>query len=63
MNIPDKLTKDDWLQIMIDSVVFQMLHKMDDLGMSRDQAITAVKKESCAGTLAWEKVLEILDNN
>lgn len=47
----------DWLQIAVDSVVEKMTFQMVGLGKTKDEAINAVREQSCAGAKAWEIAL------
>ena len=58
MTTKQKMANSDWLNMMVDSLVDNLLHKKRDLGMTTEQAIVAVKKESCAGTKAWAIALK-----
>lgn len=53
----DNMTKNDWLQGAIDSVVEKMNFQMISLGKTKDEAIKAVKEQTTAGTMAWELAL------
>lgn len=51
------MTNQDWLQIMVDSVVEKMTFQMVGLGKTKEEAINSVREQSCAGTRAWEIAL------
>jgi hypothetical protein len=54
------MTKMDWLNQAADSVVDKMKFQMVELGKSKDDAIRAVKEQTCAGSAAWELALSKL---
>lgn len=56
----DAMTQDAWLNNAIDSVVEGMIFQLDSLGKTKEQAIAAVKLESCAGIKPWKIALDHL---
>ena len=55
-----KMANSDLLTIMAENVADTIRHKMTDLGMDREKAITETKKETTAGWKAWEMALDSL---
>lgn len=47
----------DIMERMVASLIAKLTHKMDDLGISLEDAIRAVRQETTAGKGAWERAL------
>ena len=53
----DNMTRLDWLQCAADSVIEKMNFQMNSLGKTKDEAIEIVKRQTTAGSAAWEMAL------
>lgn len=55
----DRMQKQDWMQIMVDSLYNKLALEIS-LGKSKSEAIETVKQQSTAGARVWEEVLKQL---
>ena len=54
--LPDKCTRETLLDAMVKNVL-QTITDYEGAGFSLTEAIYRAKKDSCAGSAVWEKVL------
>lgn len=53
----ENMTKEDWMQGSVNSVVEKMQFQMGVIGKSKEDAIKSVREQTTAGSKAWELAL------